>query len=357
MKISKLKLASSVVMAVIASRVNAQSSVTLYGIADAAIVFSSKTANASGGNAGKSFAVADGGGGPSLFGMQGVEELGSGLKAEFKLESGINLANVGFNSSNGNFFGRQAWVGLDGNFGAFKAGLQRSPFFVAVFDSDPRHYSGFGSALLIYGDNVAVTGAFDSNAVTYTTPQLAGFQGQAMLALGGAAGDFSAGRQWSASLKYENGSLMMNAAIYDGNSGGTVQTPLPSTLAFEGRTIGAGYTFGSLIIKASFANYKVARSFNSNVYGGGLQYYLTPAVELNGGTWYTTDRDNTTNHSVLAAVGASFHVSSRTSLYAQIGIVNNHGAMHTGLSVTDTSLLRGVTGTTVGGNIGIRHAF
>jgi predicted porin len=60
---------------------------------------------------------------------------------------------------------------------------------------------------------------------------------------------------------------------------------------------------------------------------------------------------------VLGAVGASYHVSARTSLYAQIGIVNNHGAMRTGLSVTDVSLLRGVAGTSVGGDIGIRHNF
>ncbi|WP_206995791.1 porin [Trinickia mobilis] len=357
MKIGKLKLALSAVVAAMTSTAYAQSSVTLYGITDAGIVFSSKTANASGGNAGKTLAVTDGGDGASLFGMQGVEELGSGLKAEFKLESGINMANGGFNSSNGNFFGRQAWVGLDGNLGAIRAGVQRSPFFVALFESDPRQYSGFASALLIYADNVAVTGAFNSNAVSYTSPKLAGFQGQAMLALGGSAGDFSAGRQWSASLKYENGFLVMNAAIYDGNSGGTVQTPVRSTLAFEGRTIGAVYTFGSLVFRASFVNYKVARSFNSNVYGGGLQYSLTPSLELSGCAWYTTDRNDTTNHSVLAAVGVNYHLSKRTSLYGQIGMVNNHGAMNTGLSVTDSSLLRGVAGTTVGGNIGIRHAF
>ena len=357
MKICKLKLALCAVVAAMTGTANAQSSIVLYGITDAAISFSNKTANASGGNAGKSFSVADGGGGPSLFGIQGVEDLGSGLKAEFKLESGINLANGGFNSSNGNFFGRQAWVGLDGNFGAIKAGLQRSPFFVSVYESDPRHYSGFASSLLIYADNVAVTGAFNSNALLYTSPKIAGLQAQAMLALGGSAGDFSAGRQWSASLKYENGPLMMNAAIYDGNSGGTVQTPVPSTLAFEGRTVGASYTFGALTLKGSFVNYKVARSFNANVYGGGLQYFATPALELNGGAWYTTDRDNTSNHSLLGAVGASYYLSARTSLYAQIGVVNNRGAMHTGLSVTDSTLLRGVIGTTVGGDIGIRHTF
>jgi hypothetical protein len=49
----------------------------------------------------------------------------------------------------------------------------------------------------------------------------------------------------------------------------------------------------------------------------------------------------------LDAIGASYLVSSRTSIYAQIGIANNRGAMKTGLSVTDTSLLRGVAGISV----------
>ncbi|RKE36433.1 putative porin [Paraburkholderia sp. BL23I1N1] len=357
MKISKMKLATSAIFVAMASTSHAQSSVTLYGIAGAAIQFSSKTVNASGGNAGKTFAVADAGNGPSLFGIQGVEDLGSGMKAEFKIESGINMTNGGFNSSNGNFFGRQAWVGLEGNFGMVKAGLQFSPFFTALYASDPRQHSEFGSGLVLYGDNVAVTGAFNSNAVSYTSPKLAGFQGQAMLALGGKAGDFSAGRQWSTSLKYENASLMINAAFYDGNSGGTVQTPVPTTVAFEGRTVGAAYTFGPLIVKASFVNYKVAHSFNANVYGGGAKYQITPFVDVNGGVWYTSDRNDTSNHSVLAAVGTDYYASKRTSLYAQVAVVNNHGAMNTGLAVNNVSFIREVSGTSVGGNIGIRHSF
>jgi predicted porin len=357
MKFKKLHIAASAVVAVMAGTAHAQSSVTLYGIANTAFVFTSKTANASGGNAGKTVGIVDSGDGPSVFGIRGTEDLGSGLKAEFRLESGINMANGGFNSSNGNFFGRLAWVGLDSNYGAVKAGLQFSPFFTTLYALDPRHHSEFGSGLVIFADSVAVTSAFVSNSVSYTSPEIAGFQGQAMLALGGKAGDFSAGRQWSASLKYENGSLLIDAAFFDGNSGGTVQTPIPSTLAFEGRTIGAAYTIGSLTVKASFVNYKVAQSFDSNVYGGGLKYQITPAVDVNGGVWYTTDRNNTENHSILAAVGTDYQLSKRTSLFAQFATVNNHGAMNTGLAVSEASLVRGVKGTTVGGNVGIRHSF
>lgn len=94
-----------------------------------------------------------------------------------------------------------------------------------------------------------------------------------MFAFGGEAGNFQADRQYSANLKYDNGTLMVEAAVYNGNDGGTVSTPVPTTVEFEGRIISASYKFGGVTIKASFSNYKVAGSFNNHIYEGGL-YYL-----------------------------------------------------------------------------------
>ncbi|WP_206995377.1 porin [Trinickia mobilis] len=357
MEVNRLKLVAPVILMFNTATACAQSSVTLFGVTDAAFEYSSKTASSKGGNAGKTFALVDSGVGPSSFGMAGKEDLGSGSRAEFMLVSGISVADGSFKSSNGNFFGRQAWVGLSGPYGEIKGGVQYSPFFVTLAESDPRQYSEFGSALELYISNVNVTGAFNSNAVSYTSPELAGFQGSVMLALGGQAGSFSAGRQWSASLKYQNGAVLLNAAIYDGNSGGTVQTLFPSTRQFEGRTVGASYTFESLTIKGSFVNYRVAGSHNDNIYGGGIKYQVTPSVNVNSGVWYTSDRDDTANHSLMAAAGVEYSLSKRTVLYGQIGTVSNHGDMKTGLAVSDLGFLTGVPGTTVGGNLGIRHTF
>ncbi|MBK3742581.1 porin [Paraburkholderia aspalathi] len=334
----------------------AQSSVTLYGLVDGGLLYTSRTLDsATGRNAGRQFALIDAGLTASGFGITGTEDLGGGLKATFKLESGVSVANGGLNNSNGNQFGRQAWVALGGNFGEFKAGLQFSPFFLAVHESDPRSLSEFGSGLINYVDNVLVTGLFNANAVSYTSQTFAGFTGSVMLALGGEAGSFQAGRQYSASLKYESGGLMINAAMYEGNGGGAVITPIPSTEAFEGRTLGAAYKFGPLIAKASFVNYKVSGSFNNNVYGGGLDWLVQPQLDVNGGVWVTSDRDDTKNHSLLVALGAEYFLSKATTLYAQVGLVNNHGAMNTGLSIS--SALYGAPGTTLGVDLGVRHAF
>jgi predicted porin len=353
---AKRNIAVGVTMLLLASVGRAQSSVTLYGLVDAGLLYTSKTANSTTGqNSGKQFSLIDSGSAPSQFGIRGVEDLGGGLKAEFKLESGISTANGGFGISNGNLFGRQAWVGLENNWGEVKAGVQLSPFFLALYDLDPRGTATFGSSAIIYVDNVAATGVFNSNAVSYTSPVLAGLQGSVMYALGGEAGDFSAGRQYSAQLKYDNGSLMVDAAFYNGNSGGTGQTPIPTTVEFFGRMLGASYKFGGLTVKASFSSYKVAESFSNNVYGGGGDYFITPTFNVNGGVWYTIDRNDSSNHSVLGAIGTQYFLSRSTSLYGQLGVVNNHGKMDTGLSIDGA--LYGVAGTTIGAVVGIRHVF
>ncbi|PAJ85329.1 porin [Burkholderia ubonensis] len=337
----------------------AQSSVTLYGIVDGGLLYLNKTVNASGGKGGKLFAFTDSGQLPSQFGLRGVEDLGGGLSAEFRLESGINIGSGGYNNSNGNFLGRRAYVGLTGAFGEIKAGLQFSPFFDALFALDPVGMSNFGSSLLIYANNIGATGAFNSNALSYTTPLIAGLRGSAMLALGGEAGNFSAGRQYSAGLSYQWGGLRLNAAYYNGNPGGTIQTIPPTTVGFEGRMIGASYTFGRLTAKASFTNYKVTGTgTNNNVYGGGIDYALTPAVDLNGGVWYVSNRNDTSSHALMASLGAGYFLSKATALYAQVGVVNNHGGSNLGLALGDAPTSSyAPAGTTVGAVAGIRHFF
>ncbi|WP_338641425.1 porin [Burkholderia pyrrocinia] len=340
----------------ISSTAQAQSNVTIYGILDTGLLYTNKTLNpVTGGNAGKQFSAADSGLTPSLFGLTGTEDLGGGLQAKFKLESGISLPTGHFSNSNGNMFGRQAWVSLVSKYGELKMGLQFSPLFDAIFATDPRSYSMFGSGLVLYGDNVAGTSIFNSNAVSYTTAEIAGLQASAMMALGGKAGDFQAGRQYGANAIYRHGPLTVDVAYYDGNAGGTVNTVTPTTVAFVGRTIGASYRFGALTASATVVNYKVAGSFNNYVYGSGVQYSVRPELAVDGGVYWTKDNNDSANHSVLVAAGAQYYLSKRTTLYGQVGFVNNHGRMNTGLALNGATF--GVTGSTVGVNLGIRHMF
>ncbi len=336
--------------------VRAQNNVTLFGVVDAGLLYTSKTLDPkTGGNAGKQFALIDGQSSFSQFGLSGTEDIGGGYKIKFRLLSGISIANGGFNHCNGNLFGCEAWIAIEGDTGQLKAGLQYSPFFLAVYDTDPRSLSLFGSSGVLLVDNVLGTSVFNANAISYTSPVVAGLQGSVMYAFGGIAGNFQAGRQYAASLKYTIGKLTINAAFYDGNGGGNVPSPIPTTVAFVGRLLGVAYQAGSVTVKASVVNYKVAGSFNNYVYGGGLTWLVMPDVDVNGGVWVTSDRNQTSNHSVLAALGTNYFLSKSTTLYAQVGLVDNHGAMNTGLSLSGA--LFGVKGTTVGATIGIRHSF
>lgn len=349
-------VASSLLFAVSA---HAQSSVTLYGIADVGLLYLSKTQNlATGGDGGKFVGLQNAGVAPSMFGLRGAEDLGGGLQAEFNLESGIDLTNGGFNNSNGNLFGRQAYVGLKGGFGEVKAGLQFSPFFVSIWNLDPRTFSEFGSILSIYANNVSATGSFNANAISYTSPVVAGLQASAMFGFGGVAGNFQSGRQYSASLKYEWSGLTLNAAFYDGNPGGTVNTVPPTNVGFIGRMLAAAYQFGPVKAKASFTSFKVDGGPSNNVYGGGLDYFPMPQLDVNGGVWYVEDRNDTSSHSLMGALGAMYFLSKATSLYGQVGLVNNHGKANLGLTpAVGLTSLYAPAGTTTGVTIGIMHMF
>lgn len=70
----------------------AQSSVTLYGVADVSVRY---LTNANANNDGKLF-MTNGAITNSRFGLKGAEDLGGGLQAIFRLESGVELENGQF---------------------------------------------------------------------------------------------------------------------------------------------------------------------------------------------------------------------------------------------------------------------
>ena len=75
------------VAASFASVAHAQSSVTLYGLMDAGLTYTSDVAHNS------KWAAGSGGINRSRLGLRGSEDLGGGLKAIFTLENGFNIIN------------------------------------------------------------------------------------------------------------------------------------------------------------------------------------------------------------------------------------------------------------------------
>ena len=94
----------------------AQSSVTLFGVADAS------ARQVKNGSAGSQKQLASGGNATSRFGLRGLEDLGGGLRAGFHLESGINLDT---GTTDAKFWGRRSTVSLLGGFGEVRLGRDR----------------------------------------------------------------------------------------------------------------------------------------------------------------------------------------------------------------------------------------
>ena len=185
----------------------AQSSVTLYGRAEAGVDLAyretiSGSASSFGVVAGVAgptttavgpattnkpgFRVSDGnnqGQGSSRFGLRGTEDLGGGLKANFVMEANVNLdvgstgggyGNPNFGNASGNLFSRAAWVGASGGFGEVRLGRQ-------VLGSFGVHANGLaaGAASGLYesGANIAQGGVRFSNAIQYRSPDFGGISG------------------------------------------------------------------------------------------------------------------------------------------------------------------------------------
>jgi predicted porin len=347
------------------SGAQAQSSVTLYGQLDAGFFYSNKTIDPNTGGSGKGkFAFVNSGFLPSTFGITGSEDLGGGVHAKFNLESGIDMANGGFDNSNGNFFGREAWVGLDSSdYGEVQVGLVISPYAYAVFDLDPRSFAQFGGANLIYGNN-SVTGFFVNNAINYNSPNIGGFSTSLMYSLGGVAGDFHAGKQYSANVKYQFGGLVLIAAIDDeSESSDAIVDNTPFTTPLEAKIIGAIYNFSSFSLKASFSSYKapfqlsegVRSGGDNNVYNAGVSYYVTPSVDLCTSFFYIKDPHDSNNHAVDVSFSGQYFLSKSTSLYAEVGVTNNHGNEAIGVGLD--GLFNAPQGTTIGAAVGMTHRF
>ncbi len=157
---------------------HAQSSVTLYGLLDAGLVFS----NNQGGH--QDYQQSSGSLTTSVFGLQGNEDLGGGLHAVFKLESGFNI-NSGALAQRNALFGRQAYVGLASDqYGTVTLGRQ---FDSMVDYVSPLAMTGAGDGNNLAAhpfDNDNLSSSFSiNNAVKYTSPTYNGLKAGAFVRL------------------------------------------------------------------------------------------------------------------------------------------------------------------------------
>jgi predicted porin len=235
---------------------NAQSSVTLYGAVDSALTY---TSNQGGKSAWQTYS---GGRAGDKWGLRGVEDLGDNLKAIFVLESGFSIETGAAQPAN-TLFGRQAYVGLSGNWGNVWLGRQYSmtnDYFVPLSTSSV-FAGGLGAPL---GD---IDGSWNynkiSNVIKYETPVWRGLNGSAMMSLGGTPGDFSRNRVYGFGAQYANAGLTLAAAYMNMRD--------PATSIFGASTAAAaGAAFANPVTNPIFSNYVSATS--QQVAGAGARY-------------------------------------------------------------------------------------
>lgn len=193
----------------------AQSSVTIYGVVDAAVTF---------GNDGvSSVRRLDSGVGPgSRLGFRGVEDLGGGLAAQFTMEMGLDSGTGGLQQG-GLAFGRQMFVGLGSKEWTLTAGRQYSPTELSMVATDAmgQNYwgssSGYGIGTLQSPASAALTGSGCQGATVRINNSVMGtyaangFTGR-LLAGAGEENAQRTGRVLSAGLAYAGGPFMVSAA-------------------------------------------------------------------------------------------------------------------------------------------------
>ncbi|WOD14572.1 porin [Paraburkholderia kirstenboschensis] len=280
----KKTLLIALLTGIFATAAHAQSSVTLYGLIDTGLTYTSNQKE-TGSTAGHSkFGMTDASINPDRFGLRGSEDLGGGLKAMFALENGFTLTN-GALGQHGLLFGRQAFAGLSSDqLGTVTFGRQ----YDSVVDYlAPLAGAGAAKGGVFFGhpydnDNLQNTMRIN-NAVKYASPNYNGWRFGSLYGFSNAAGGFSDNRAYSFGTSYNNGPFRFAASYLQLNNGGSDAnlagatdslvnpagqvTGSDSTFsAGQQRTFGAGfdYAFGPATVGFVFTETKLENATGIN---------------------------------------------------------------------------------------------
>ncbi|MFT4509023.1 porin [Caballeronia sp. 15711] len=332
MEKGKAMLATVVGLAIGASSpiARAQSSVTLYGLIDTAIDIS---------NQGHGTLVRQTSGSMqgSRWGFIGKEDLGGGYQAIFTLESGFS-ANTGALGQGGLEFGRQAFMGLTGPQGTLTFGRQYSPEFWAFTFNDAFLACLAGGLSNFYRTlpngtpqdmiNAYSTTSRISNSIVYASPKLYGVTLTAMYGVGGVAGSLKDGQTTSGWLNYTLGSLAVNVAYLR-------RVTVDGSGDLIAWTAGGTYTIGPAQIYAAYSKDTDTSANTPTVFAPkvqfslanlGLRYQITPAFVAIAQVVHvinTSDGLPASQNAWIEAIGVQYSLSTRTTLFADYGQVQN----------------------------------
>lgn len=283
----------------------------------------------------------------SFWGVQGSEDLGGGLKAMFKLEQDVYVANgnTGTSGSSGGAtgtaaFNRTSLLGLSGGFGSVALGRDYVPTFKLAAATDVMAQSRITSVNL-----AAVAGSTVANLIHYSTPNMGGFQLNAAIGnqdtskSSDTTGDTTA-KVTNVTATYANGPLMVGVGMGNTDTkvagsyaaatvtvmGVTLDTPL--AIEKSNMTILAGsYDFGTFKLIGNMINAKWDIVGGSELKGQELNIGATMpmgkvTLAAQFGTNSLEEQGVPEADGTDFIVGVNYALSAKTSLFAKTGTYN-----------------------------------
>lgn len=294
----------------------AQSSVTLYGVADAWV---GQTSTTTAGVKVKQTEVGDGGFNGSRWGLKGSEDLGGGLKAIFTLESGFDISN-GKSGQGGVLFGRQAFVGVQGGFGAVTLGRQYSAYDELRGATNQAYDSAFATTSGVWGNGLVDYTDRVNNSIAYTSPSFGGISGAVVYGLGENKNLASAGNaagkatdNLSMHIKYANGPVLVGYAYQE------EKQPQASALVAQDKNkynlIAGSYDFGVAALTGGYNEAK-NNTTKDKEYQVGVSVPFGAASVAVGYAHSKSETAGVTTNAEGYSLTGLYDLSKRTRLYA-----------------------------------------
>ncbi|MBN3856714.1 porin [Paraburkholderia sp. Ac-20340] len=299
------------------SEANAQSSVTMFGVLDEGINY---TSNALGHS---TFQMHSGDAGATRWGLKGQEDLGGGYATIFTLENGFNINTGNFQGGeDGRIFGRQSWVGLRSNdYGTLTLGRQLDPS-IDLF-SDTTGVGRFAGSVASHPfDNDNTNWDFRvNNAVKYVSPTVRGFTVEGMYALSNTTIGQASNRLYSAGFDYLQQGLKIAVVYLKANNQGSAAGAVTTDSVFAGESeqhidAGVSYTFSRATVGFAYSRVNVYQpTYNA--------YFSSAGTQPPGGTWNSWKFDN-------FDVNAQYTLGPDITLGASYVFTNGHLAATNG---------------------------
>ncbi|MFC0250630.1 porin [Massilia consociata] len=338
----KMKSLAIALVSILPLAAHAQSSVTVYGIADASVGIEDTDAPGEDSRT----VVSSGTQSTSRIGFRGTEDLGNGLKALFNIEAGYAI-DTGASDTAG-LFQRRAVVGLQGSFGTITVGREYGPISAVAQSADPLGHGFYGSTLGGFGANRLTRRL--ANSVNYKSEALNGFTVLGSYSAGERQTDDPSGNLWGAAVEYKNGPLYLGA--------GYQQIERLATGDDREYAFGAGYTIGAFDLRAAYMEADLegpSNEFRFMTIGG--SYTAGPNkffASLHQQRIETGARGNG------FSLAYSYTLSKRTNLYSTYARVRNNGLAAFGLTSAGGTFAPPPTALGADPsvfNIGVRHSF